>query len=135
MNNQANSKLSDGSPDLTMLTGHFSCLSFNLPSTQANVNFKGGWTTCTLVQVHPPPLDLGQDCVNSFTEPRVLLLGDADVDQAPILPGSVDESATVFRMDCLPVGLLRKDRTEAAQKQLMESPQKAPPPLPYLDSC
>ena len=60
------------------------------------------------MQVHQPPLDLGQDCVNSFTEPHVLLLGDADVDQAPILPGSMDESAAVFRMDCLLVGLLRK---------------------------
>lgn len=61
-----------------------------------------------LVKTHQPPLDLGQDFMNSLTVPCVLLLGHADMDQAPILPGSMDKSAAVFRMDFLLVGLLRK---------------------------
>lgn len=73
------------------------------------------------MQIHQPPLDLSQDCMNSLTVPRVLLLGNADMDQAPILPGSMDKSAAVFRMDCLLVGLLRKrQRTEATQKPFQE---------------
>lgn len=86
---------------------------------------------CTLLQTHQPAPDLGQDLMDSFSVPHALLLGNADVDQAPILPGSMDKSATVFRVDCFPVGLLRKgQRTEATQKPFtMKSLQMAPPSL------
>lgn len=59
--------------------------------------------------------------MNSLTVPCAFLLSNADVDQAPILPGSMDKSATVFCVDCLLVGLLRKgQRTEATQKPFQE---------------
>lgn len=66
-----------------------------------------------LVKTHQPPLDLGQDFMNSLTVPCVLLFGHADMDQAPILPGSMDKSAAVFRMDFLLVGLLRKGQSHS----------------------
>lgn len=59
--------------------------------------------------------------MDALTVPGVLLLGNTDVHQAPVLPGSVDKSAAVFRVDCLLVGLLRKgQRTEATQKPCRE---------------
>lgn len=85
MNNQANSKLSDVSPDLTMLTGQFLFLSFNLPSTQANLNSKGGWTTCTSCKYTNLLWIWARAAWNSFH--TVLLLGDADVDKLHQLPG------------------------------------------------
>jgi len=39
--------------------------------------------------------------VDSLPVPLALLLGDVDMDQAPILPGDVDESVAVFGMDTL----------------------------------
>lgn len=49
--------------------------------------------------------------MNSLTVPSALLLGDVDVDQAPILPGNVDESVAVFGMDCLSIGVLKKGQS------------------------
>lgn len=43
--------------------------------------------------------------------PLACLLGDVDVDQAAVLPGDVDESAAVFGMDCLLIGVLRKGQS------------------------
>lgn len=124
INNEANSKPSDGNPDVTMLTGHFSWLSFTKGSNRLEFQERLDHAMYPHA-VHQPPLDPGQDCMNSLTVPCVLLLGNADVDQAPILPGSMDKSAAVFRMHCLLVGLLRKrHRTEATQKPFKE--EKSP---------
>lgn len=52
--------------------------------------------------------------MDSLLVPLAFLLGDADVDQAPILPGDVDESAAVFGVDCLLIGVLRKGQSWVA---------------------
>lgn len=65
--------------------------------------------------------------MDSLIVPGTLLFGNADVDQAPILPGCMDKSAAVFRMDCLLVGLLNKgQRTEAIQTIQRRNLQMAP---------
>ena len=52
--------------------------------------------------------------MDSLPVPLACLLGDVDVDQAPVLPGDVDESAAVFGMDRLLIGVLRKGRSRTA---------------------
>lgn len=107
-----------------MLIGHFSWLSFTKSSSRLEFQERLDHAMYPHA-IHQPPLDPGQDCMNSLTVPCVLLLGNADMDQAPILPGSMDKSAAVFRMHCLLVGLLRKrHRTEATQKPFKE--EKSP---------
>lgn len=56
--------------------------------------------------------------MNSLTVPSALLLGNVDVDQAPILPGNVDESVAVFGMDCLPIGVLKKGQNHRLEQVL-----------------
>lgn len=98
-----------------MFTGHFPWLRFYKEVEQ--ILIQRNQTSCTLLQTHQPAPDPGQHRMDSLGVPCAPLFGDADVDQAPVLPGRVDKSATVFRMDCLLVGLLWKgQRTGATQK-------------------
>lgn len=53
-------------------------------------------------------MDLGQNCTNSLCVPCALFLGYAYMDQAPVLPGSMNKVTAVFCMDCLLVCLLRE---------------------------
>lgn len=59
--------------------------------------------------------------MDSLPVSLALLLGDVDVDQAPILPGDVDESVAVFGMDSLLIGLLREGQSWGLEQVLRNS--------------